>query len=241
MLNLLAGSMVKIGESSIAIIDVVAIVFLLIAVITGISKGFAKQLLSLLGLVASIVVAVLLCTKVATFVTENMPGLYASVEGFVAKTLNIPTSAAQTREALEVAMAGSSVPAFLHEAIISSIVESGFQVKLLAKVTGWFLTVISFLFLLIVSRIVFGIIKKVIYKFVSLPVIRTVDKLLGAIFSLIKCTLLITIILLILSIFMGAGVNNLLIPDGNPSFINKYLEFVMNLPFMSNIFGKIIG
>ncbi len=240
MFNLLS-AVVKLGDLSIAIIDIVAFVFLFIAIITGISKGFARQLLSLLGLIAAIAVAILLCGTVSKFITEKMPGLYASVESFVAKTMKLNTSAAQTEAALREALSNSAVPAFLHEALIKSVVESGFEVAILAKVTGWALNVISFLFLFIVSRIIFAILKKIIFKFVELPFIRTVDKLLGLIFSLIKCILLITIILLVLSIFMGTKLNDLLIPNGNPSLINKLLEAVMNLPFMTKLLGGIIA
>jgi uncharacterized membrane protein required for colicin V production len=241
MFNLLASAMVKLGELAIPIIDIVAFVFLFIAIITGIKKGFAKQLLSLLGLVASIVVAVLLCGTVSKFIIENMPGLYSSIEGFVAKTIHLDTSAAQTEAALREALSGSSIPAFLHEALIKSIVESNFQVAILTKFTGWVISVISFLFLLIFSRIIFAIIKKVIFGFVSLPFIRTIDQVLGMVFSVIKCLLLISIILIVLSIFMGSGLNDLLKPDGTSSLINKLLELIMNLPFITKFLGGIVA
>lgn len=241
MFNLLASAIVKLGSLAIPIIDIVAFAFLLIAIITGLIKGFAKQLLSLLGLVASIIVAVLLCGTVSKFIIEKMPGLYSSIEELVAKTIHLNTSATQTEEALREALSGSSIPAFLHNVLIKSVIESNFEVALLAKFTGWVITVVSFLFLLVASRILFAIIKKVVLKFVSLPFIKTIDRVLGMLFSVIKCVLLMAVIIIILSVFMGNGLNNLLVPDGKSSLINKLLEAIMSLPFITNFLGGIVA
>ena len=117
----------------------------------------------------------------------------------------------------------------------------GFLLVGVGLIASWVISVISFLFLLIFSRIIFAIIKKVIFGFVSLPFIRTIDQVLGMVFSVIKCLLLISIILIVLSVFMGSGLNDLLKPDGTSSLINKLLEVIMNLPFITKFLGGIVA
>lgn len=237
MVNTLLAGAISLGGFSIAILDLIALAVLIIAVLVGLAKGFAKQVLSLLGLVASIIISFLLCSKLAEFVSNNMPGVVNGVRGLVQKIFGLTTDSITTQEALRSALAASKIPAFLHEALINSFIE-GVGMQLLNVFTGWALNIICFVFLLIFTRIAFAIIKGIILKFVNLPLIRTVDKLLGAVFAIIKFMLYIIILFLILSPFVN--LNSLLQPDGVTCHLNNVLQFVSNMNIISKLFTMVI-
>lgn len=237
MVNTLLAGAISLGSFSVAILDLIALAVLIIAVLVGLAKGFAKQVLSLLGLVASIIISFMLCSKLAEFVSNNMPGVVNGVRGLVQKIFGLTADSITTQEALRSALAASKIPAFLHEALIKSFIE-GVGMQLLNVFTSWALNIICFVFLLIFTRIAFAIIKGIILKFVNLPLIRTVDKLLGAVFAVIKFMLYMVILFLILSPFVN--LNSLLQPDGVTCHLNNVLQFVSNMNIISKLFTVVI-
>ena len=190
-------------------------------------------ILYIISLVASIIISFMLCSKLAEFVSNNMPGVVNGVRGLVQKIFGLTADSVSTQEALRSALAASKIPAFLHEALIKSFIE-GVGMQLLNVFTSWALNIICFVFLLIFTRIAFAIIKGIILKFVNLPLIRTVDKLLGAVFAVIKFMLYMIILFLILSPFVN--LNSLLQPDGVTCHLNNVLQFVSNMNIISKLF-----
>ena len=71
-----------IGTFNLTIVDVVAVAVLLVFLIIGIVKGFANQILSILGWVAAVVVSILLVDTVVKLVYDGIPDVVTWFKGF---------------------------------------------------------------------------------------------------------------------------------------------------------------
>lgn len=240
MNNLLAiPTYIETGMLKIATIDILVFAVLAIALIVGYVKGFMKQILSILGFFASLVLAVLFSDDLANFVFNNMQSTTSSVRGVIESMVGSVLGDNLTSEqALLSALAQSKIPAFLHETIANLVLNSNFDVQIVDVLTKWALTVICFLIILIVANIVFIILKK-FFKFITqIPLIKVVDKTLGMLFSAIKALAILLLIFIVLSLF--TNINQFLVPgDGVTSIFNNLIEFIMDLPFLKNILTKI--
>ena len=240
MNNLLAiPTYVETGMLKIATVDIVVFAVLAIALIIGFVKGFMKQILSILGFFASLVLAFVFCDDLADFAFNNFPTITNGVRGMIESMLGtILGDNLSSKEALLSALSESKIPAFLHEIIANIVISSDFSLQIVDVLTKWALTVICFIAIIIVANIVFLLLKK-FFKFITqIPLVKTVDKTLGMAFSALKALLLLIIICTILSLF--TNVNYYLIPeDGVVCIFNKIMEFIINLPFIKDIFNLI--
>ena len=228
---------IETGVLKIATVDIVVLVCLLIAVIVGYAKGFMKQILSILGLLASIVLAVVFCDDLADYIIGNVPVITDGVKGMVSSLFgSVLGDSFSSHDALISALEQSKIPAFLHEMIASLILDSGFSVKILDVLTKWALNVICFVGIIIISSLLF-IIVKILFKFITkIPLIKSVDKTLGIVFSVLKTLIIIMVVFSVLSIF--TDINQYLVPgEGVTCVFNSVMEMVLNLPFIKNLFS----
>ncbi len=196
-----------------------------------------RQILSILGFFASLVLAFALCGVLADLIFNNIPFITNAVRGFIESMLaTVLSDDLSTKEAVVYALAQSKIPAFLHELILNVLVSSGFELQIIDVLTKWALVVICFISILVVSYIVFFLLKKFIKFITQLPIIKTVDKTLGMILCALKALVSLIMICTILSLFID--VNYYLVPDGNVFCVfTKLMEFIINLPFVSYLFG----
>ena len=238
MNNLLAiPAVLGTGILKIATADIVVLVVILVAGAIGYIKGFMKQILSVLGFFASLVLAFLFSDDLAELIYNKIPLITNAVRGVVESLFGSVLGGNLTSEqALLSALGESKIPAFLHEAIANLVVNSNFNIQVVEAVTKWALNVISFLAIIVIANIVF-LILKIFFKFVTqIPIIKGVDKTLGVIFSVLKAVVLLVIVCSVLSIF--TNINYFLTPEGDVVCVfNKIMELIMNLPFIKNIFG----
>ena len=228
---------IETGVLKIATVDIVVLVCLLIAVIVGYAKGFMKQILSILGLLASIVLAVVFCDDLADYIIGNVPVITDGVKGMVSSLFgSVLGDSFSSHDALISALEQSKIPAFLHEMIASLILDSGFSVKILDVLTKWALNVICFVGIIVISSLLF-IIVKILFKFITkIPLIKSVDKTLGIVFSVLKTLIIIMVVFSVLSIF--TDINQYLVPgEGVTCVFNSVMEMVLNLPFIKNLFS----
>ena len=239
MNNLLAiPAYLETGMLKIATIDIAVFAILAIALIVGYVKGFMKQILSLLGFLASAILAFIFADDLAEFIFNKVPFITDKVRDLFSSMLgSVLGENLASEESVLLALQNSKIPAFLHGIIASLIANSDFNLQIVDVLTKWGLTVISFILIVIVLNIVFLLLKK-FFKFITqIPLIKAVDKTLGMIFSALKALLILVIICSILSLF--TDINAYLIPeDGVISVFNKFMEFIMNLPFIKNILKK---
>ncbi len=228
------------GVLKIATVDVAVLVILIIAFIIGYIRGFMRQILSVFGIVASLILAILFSDDLALFIKDNVPSITNWVQGFIKDLFGtILSENYNSAEELTLALKNSKIPAFLHGAISSLVINSNFDLKLIDLLTSWALNVLSFVSIVVLSTILF-ILVKVLFKFITkIPLVRKVDKTLGVIFSCLISLILIIIVCSVLSIFID--VNVYLEPgDGVVCIFNKFMEFIINLPFVENLFTKVV-
>lgn len=237
--NLLAiPNVVTIVGANVALIDAIALVLITIALIVGAVKGFAQQAMAMFGFIATLILSFMLCGKLASYIHENVPSITNMVKGLVEKAVGFSSDSMQNEASLRELLNSSTIPAFLHELIISLVVESNFQISIIDTVTGWGLNLLSFGFLLIAFTIGIKLIKGIISKIVSIPVISTVDKVLGMVFSVFKCLILMMIVLSLASALFP--LNNYLMPNGTTCYLNKALELISNSSLIKNLIASII-
>ena len=241
MVNLLAiPATFLIGTINVALIDIIALIVLLIAVIVGLTRGFLRQILSLLGLVAGIVVAIIFCDELVALVNENIPAIPAAIENAIANSdaFKDLTGSFTNEEQIIASLETSSIPAFLHGTIAKAIVESNFELQIIKVFTTWALYVIVFVVTVILSLIVFAIIKKILYGLTRIKLIGFVDKLLGMVFSVAVALVNMMIIITILSLFMN--VNAYIQPEGVICYFNDIMTKALEMPFIQELLSTTI-
>lgn len=173
------------------IIDIAIAVIALIAFIVGIAKGFVKQLTGLLSGIMSLILAVVLTALVANWVCGT--DLFASFQGTAAgwfKKELFTTEVVSQEELLGVMVSAGGfwgilkglAPSFYVAMETNGYTTLGqllglYVAKLIAYVAIW-------LVLFIVLKLLFKGLGKVLGKIASVPVIKTIDRLLGAVWSL---------------------------------------------------------
>ena len=227
---------IETGVLKIATVDIAVLVILIIAFIIGYIRGFMRQILSLLGIVLSLILAVIFCDDLANFIKNNVPSITNWVQGFIKNLFGtILSENYDSAEALTSALSQSKIPAFLHGLISNLIINSNFDVKLIDILTTWALNVLSFVGIVVVSTILFIVIKLLFKVVTNIPIIRKVDKTLGVIFSCLIALIVIILICSVLSIFIN--VNAYLEPgNGVICVFSKVMEFIINLPFVKNLY-----
>lgn len=235
MLNLLSAAVIDLGGTYFAIVDVVFLVVLLIAGIYGAIRGFLKQILSVLGIIAAIIVAILLCQPVTEIITNMIPGITDSIAVEVNAVLGLDAlvGSGATKEAIIEALQSTTFPAFTHNLIADLILKYASELEISKTIAGWIVTGVSFVIIFIVSLIVFAIVKKFLKALTKMPIIGTLDVILGSIFSILK-TLIVVIVLVILISLVVPDANAILSPtletgEVVDSYLNQLLTFIMGL------------
>lgn len=246
MFNLLAiPSYFEIGGMNIALLDIIALVVLLIFLIIGIVKGFSDQILSLLGWVAAIVVAIFTCTHAAEFLSNQFPDLVETIQSWWSDVIGEQFASVTDKESLRVALENSSLPAFLHDTIIELVGEEFTTIvyDISATLTNWTFIAVSFIIIFLLSWIVFKLIRFIFSKITNLPIVKQIDKTLGAILGIIKGLVLLLVLTFIFSLF--PWFNDLLTPvaesgEAVTCYLNEVFKFIFELPFIKDALAGLI-
>ena len=245
MLNLLAiPTYFAISGVNIAIIDVVALVILLIFIIVGLVKGFAQQVLSILGWVAAALVAFFTCKTLAEYVCDTFPVVVETVNGWWSGLLGEEFASVTSPEGLKLALESSNIPVFLHQTIIDAVgtEASNIVTTVSTTLTNWCLIAVSFIAIFLVAFLLFAIIKKIFSALTSIPAVKSVDKFLGFLLGVIKGLVFLLIVALILSLI--PGFNTWLAPvtesgETVTCYFSIIYEYIFSLPFVKDALSKI--
>lgn len=245
--------------------DVAIVVILMIAGIVGATKGFAKQFFSLISLAVIVLVAVLLCDKLAGVVApvfgepiqdaftdimmkNDTNGLFTSTNNWALATdeyqtqilgmLGIPSILAK----IAVPAIGETVRGFGECALIE---------KLPPIVTEWAITVVCFIVIALLAAIVMLLIKKAVFKAIQNPGIGALNKFLGFVVSVVYSYALISIVLTVVTTLLSslgflAGVQEFIVEQAALSLEGKFplFHYIYNYNFigdwvMKNIIPKL--
>ena len=240
MLNFLAlKTYYTLGVFNIATIDIAFLAVLIIFIIYGAIRGFSKQVLSLLGVVAAIILGVLLCKPLASLVANKMPAIYNPIYNKISGFFGAEFAEISSPEALAAALETSKIPKFLHAVIIHAVGDNVAEALPTIVRTLWTLNVICFIALFAVSLIVFALVKKffaVITEKVAF--IGKVDRILGIVLGVVQALSFTVLAVTILSLFPSLNVNGFLSPvkeDGKTvvCLTNLILTIVFKIPFLT--------
>lgn len=213
-------------------VDIVIIAILLIGVIVGVKKGFIDQLFALVGVIAVLVAALLLCKPIANaLLTSDSGVIFDRLSAFLQEkfggweyytTTPIVWSDVETnKHIIDTALQMVGAPAFLIGFGVFNGLFKGFSAEattlaeqLPQQLTALVNCAIAFVVLFIVLLIVLAVVKKFFKNIVQLPLIKQIDKFLGAVFALVKNLALIVVILTVISIL-----SSVVAPLGN--FLNE--------------------
>lgn len=236
--------------------DISIVVLFLIALFVGYKTGFLQQFIkiasSVFGLFTAFVFAKPLAAEIGPKWLNALiqPNIYDNVMKSDALS-SIDTSQSLT-SALSASISDLGFPQFLADIIAAGVdpaaasntveqMKDSIATGISATLTEIAVIVISFLFLLFGTTILFWILKIIVKFFRENKFIRVVDGMLGLIFSGVICILIIYVLLLVVGFLMPLDTfsefNDFMTIDmqlGNSSFrLSKYL-------YNNNIIGNII-
>lgn len=236
-----------------AVMDGVALLLLIIFAVKGAKKGFVKTFFGVFGTIISLILAALLCAAVAK-VLESKFGLVTTISGWVsgkldgifgAEAMSIPLS-----EATEEHLSAAGVSGFLIKIILSidtSTIEGDPVLReVLSSVFGFYITAgICAIGLFIIFKLILFIIGSIFQRLHDMPVIGSVDKLLGFALGIIQGAIVIEIIVSLIGIIPIDAVQNLSVEIPNTiltSFLNDINIYHIIIRAISNVnWDEIIG
>lgn len=196
------------------IFDIVIGAFFVIYLIVGLSKGFGKMLLSLIGTVVTLVIAILLAAPFANFLQGVLPidkwlvaPMYNHFAGIDALNVVVPA----TQEGMQGLLTSAGVPGFiaimlapiLFKAVPTSLTGvTGAQY--LASSLSWIILVIaSAIILFILIRIVIWMLQ-ILFKKLAFRggAARAVSHILGGVLGVAKAYFSTLVIMMILSLLL---------------------------------------
>lgn len=188
------------------IADYILIGFVALMLFIGFYKGFAKMAISFLSGIVSFVVALYLATPLA-----NLIDSWKVFDPAKEKIQNFfESGATYTTDNVQQTIEGISAPDFIKNILLSSFADKNEPIDsavtmLTDKVFNLMLLGIAFIAILIILRIAFFFIEKIIVVTVSkVKVLNMTNRILGGAFSLLQAALLVYIILGIIAL-MSSG------------------------------------
>ena len=246
MLNLLAiPSVIALGGMNVALVDLVVLAVLLIALIVGLAKGFVRQIFSLLGGIAALIVAIFTCEYVAKFLSSSIPSIPEAISAQIDSLLGLDGVLLQgTKEQIIESLSSTTIPVFLHELIANTIVDSVGELNLTVMLTGYVMTAIAFIAVFLLSLIVFSILKKIFSALTNVGVLGAIDRILGMIFSIAVALAVLIVICIVLSLIIP-NINDFLVPvteagEKVTCHFNTLLTNIMNLDVIKNLLASIV-
>lgn len=219
--------------------DIILVLVLAISVGVGIKKGFLGLIVGLLSGIAVLILATLMCAPAASLLagTGLSGALAGAYEGIIpdSELFTQPLAEVTSGKITEI-VSGLNIPAILQETVVDAInteiasIDGGeivLGVVIIEALVKASLTAIAWISLVILLSIVFFILKRFVRVFNKIPIIGPINKLLGAVTSLVLTAIFVCVLMylfvLLASVLPGPAVsyveNSILlgwIYDNNP-------------------------
>ena len=229
---------------SVAIVDVVVVLYALIMACIGIKRGFVKMLFDLCGTLAIVVGAILLTPYLADFlvgpfghfietpVAEWMSNL-STESGLQIFTQPYNWGDAGTRsELLPIAITAMGAPSFVSGIITSTGLFNAFfegvgEVALVevlpAGISSLAFTIISFIILLIALAVVVSLLKKILSSLAEIKLFGAINKFVGFAMGLAQVYVIVSVVLTVVSYIPVAGLFEIIQSQIEISTVTKFL------------------
>lgn len=230
------------AETSSAIVDVVALIFLAGFAILGFTRGFVKTFVSIFGTVISLLFAVLLAGSVASFLESELGFATSIADGvkgvvnslFGEKLMSTTLNDVSNEMFADAGLGGlilTLVLAFKNDLSIPTDVTLS---ELICPTISYYVVMlISILLLFILFKILMFLLGELVQKMHSISIVRHTDKLLGLILGFVSGITHAQLIFLVISIIPIDFVQNLYLIIQQSSVV-KLIESI-------NIYSQIMS
>jgi len=216
------------------IMDVLFFLVLVGGLALGVQRGFIKGICSLAGTLFSIAFAFFFCVSFEVFL-DNVFGMTTAISnGLVgafsgSEAMSTPIGSGDLAQALEEA----SVPSFIANAIVGAFdgmgVPDGTTPAMLVApvVAKWIGIAISFVLLILIMKIGTWLVGKLLTALVErIPIVGTVNMLLGGLLGLFKGLILLFIVFMILSWIPSESMHTFIAESGvvGKIFVSDWFE-----------------
>ena len=214
------------------ILDIVLIFIILIGVFIGYKKGFVKTIIKLGTFIIAFLIAFVLQSSVADFIGETL-GFNNTISSAVENKLIEITTDKEDKSEQDI-----NIPV-LEKTIneINDVADEKKEEVILGwsnRVSTFIIRGISFIAVFIVVSILMGIIGLILDTIVELPVLKTLNGILGSVIEVILIVLRIAILLTIISFLSPLDILKPITNYINESCITKWI-------YENNIIVHIIG
>lgn len=226
------------------IADGVLILITIVTIIIGCKKGFVALVIGFLAGILTLVLATILCKPLAEGI--GALGLRESLEGAFAKlfegeTFTTPIKSIATQEIKEL-IASLSLPEFLATALEDLVAtkvndvnisnDLTLQAIIASTLAKYVLMAIAWVFLMLVLGITFFFVKRGAKAFNKIPLIGTINRVLGGAVSVIILILALIALTFVFSLFSS------ILPASVLDYIND--TYIVGWFFNTNPLGKVL-
>lgn len=217
-------------------------VMFFICFLSGWTRGLFRVLLSVAGLVASIMVAVFMAPNVSGYLEEHTK-LDDDIAAYIAEELSFSDPEEETSKGVQVEVINDlPVSETLKTNILnnnnsemySALEATGVYDYIAKSIAVVILNAIVFLVFVVVAQVFFATIGKVASGITKLPIIRSIDKIGGGMLGAMQGLILIWILFLIISITSTSEIGREMIAS-----INRFS--LLKLLYDNNLLLDIVG
>lgn len=197
------------------VLDIIFLAVIIIFIISGAIRGFAKAIMNIAAVVASFIISNIFSNVIADWIFDSfvrndlitklntaavnteisvtgalgdLPGWVSSIVSFFSNLFGFD------EQRLVECFAGKPISAQMSSAVIAD----DFVKPIVSGIFAFFIAIIMFILLLVVFKLII----KLVNKIFELPVISPINRVLGGMFGAAEGLVLITIFLCLLSLIM---------------------------------------
>ncbi|MBQ3492826.1 MAG: CvpA family protein [Clostridia bacterium] len=210
-------------------IDLVAILFVMIFALNGLSKGFAKLFFKFFGTILSLLLSILLCASVVNFL-QNEHGLVSSVavklEGALIKIFGESITTTTLEQATSEKLSSMGLGGLFASIIMSFASDASIPTNLTLNqiicptFAYYIVIVLSVLVLFIIFKILFFLICRFINKLHALKTVATLDRVLGFTLGLLSGIIYLELVIMIIGILPIPFTQNITAQIANTAFVS---------------------
>lgn len=192
-----------------AIVNIVALVFVILFTIWGFVKGFTKTFLRVFGSILAMVVAGLLAPAVAKFLQDKFSlinRMSESVSGVATKIFGESLMNSTLEDVATNSLESLGLAGFLKDIVQTAMADSSIPTtttlgELICPTFGYYIVlIIAFVALYIVFKIIFFLIGQLVKKLYAFRVVAVVDRVLGLALGFISGVITLELIIMVISI-----------------------------------------
>lgn len=195
------------------VLDIIVLSILAITIITSFKKGFVRSLLEFVSVILAFFIAKTYSPIVSEYISQNI--ISKTVEAYLSKAASSNANLINTINSISDIFKNINDTEILNElaGIKLNIASQNISVdkiidSLTQSISNSISSVIAFILVFIVSIIAIKIIIVLIDAIFKLPVIGTINKILGIILGLLKGILFVFVFCLIVSFVVMTGINS---------------------------------